>query len=634
VAAVKLTFRRLPVPTPGPVRLVFGDDDAQPAIPDVTLHGGGRITGLRVHIGLRTGVCLVGGGRISGMRLHMAAKYDINVSRPTVGGASTRWQDAAPLSHAARSTWQQSVPLPAGTHSDWRDAAALAASLQVRWEDSQQLQRAVCIAFEQAAQLPTAPTHSGFQEAERVQTSAATGFQEAIRLLVAPLRVRFEETLRDRQVRAGARFEVADMLAAAVASGMGIAVRLPRSWGGRFQQSWTPRPGQWQRPVPPKPGEPCYEPALPAHLVFADPFDANLPARLVFVCERHGPDPEPKPPQYVIPLLKVYMAVHALTAELLPGREPVVLRDVSIASDDDGYGWSFSGTGPEHLLDQLAPLSGLPRQIRVTLDGISWVFAVQSLSRSRRFGEHRVAVQGASVTALLGDPYMPEQTWLDANGATAQQLVAQALQFTGVGIQWGITDWYVPPGVWSFQGTPLAAALRVAEAAGAVLRSHRTDSELSFAPRYPALPWEWDASAVNVEMPAAVITTDELRPDARPDYNAVYISGQAGGVLGHVRRLGTAGDLLAPQVTDSLITHADAALQRGRAVLGAGGKKLIQTVTMPLLTGGSNPGLVQPGYLVQVNDINEVWRGLVRGISVNAALPSVRQTISIERLSA
>ena len=61
---------------------------------------------------------------------------------------------------------------------------------------------------------------------------------------------------RDRQARIGARFEVAAHVPAAFASGMGIAVRLPRGWGGRFQQAWPPRPGQWQRPAPPGRGSP------------------------------------------------------------------------------------------------------------------------------------------------------------------------------------------------------------------------------------------------------------------------------------------------------------------------------------------------------------------------------------------
>ena len=623
-----LVFDQPPVPTPGPVRLVFGDDGGTPAIPDATLHGSGRITGLRLHLTARAGARIVGAGRITGLRLRLSASYDINVSRPTVGGAHTHWQDAAPLPHTARSTWQQSAPLPVGTRSHWQDAAALAAGLRAHWQDTQQLQRAVRSAFEQALRLPADPLRSSFQEAEHRHTGARAGFQEAIRLPAAPLRVRFEETLRDRQARIGARFEVAAHVPAAFASGMGIAVRLPRGWGGRFQQAWPPRPGQWQRPAPPG-RSPCYLPTLPAHLLFDAPWTGD--GHLVFVCERADPWPQPEQPHYVIPLLEVYVSVHTLNAVLLPSLEPVALLGATLESDDGGFGWSLSADGPEHLLDQLAPVAGLPARVRLTIDGIDWVFAVERVGRTRRFGQHRASIQGRSVTALLGDPYMPQQSWLSSSDLTAQQLVAQALQYTGTTVDWGINDWLVPAGAWSFTGTPLQAALRVAESAGAVLRSHRTNAELIFAPRYPALPWAWGAATPNVQMPAAIITTDSLEPEPRPAYNAVYVSGMAQGVLGHVRRSGTAGDLLAPQVTDALITHEVAARQRGSAVLGAAGGKLTHTMTLPLLTGGSNPGLIQPGYLIEVNDIGHTWRGLVRGIRVTAGLPTVRQTITVER---
>lgn len=338
-------------------------------------------------------------------------------------------------------------------------------------------------------------------------------------------------------------------------------------------------------------------------------------------------------PLFQIPLLRVYMTAHTITAVLLSSMEPVQLLGATIDSDDGGFGWSLSADGPEHLLDQLAPVGGLPARVRITIDGIEWIFAVERIGRTRRFGQHRASVQGRSVTALLGDPYMPSKSWLSTSAMTAQQLVAQALEFTGATVDWGIDDWLVPAGVWSFQGTPLQAAQRIAEGVGAIVRSHRTDERLIFAPRYPLLPWDWDGAAVDVQMPAAVITTDDLQPDARPDYNAVYVNGMAQGVRRLVRRTGTAGDLLATQVTDALITEDVAARQRGSAVLGGAGKKLTQTITMPLLPGDAGPVLVEPGRLIEVVDIGNTWRGLVRGIRIVAGLPSVRQTIAVERVA-
>lgn len=337
-------------------------------------------------------------------------------------------------------------------------------------------------------------------------------------------------------------------------------------------------------------------------------------------------------PLFQIPLLRCYVTVHSIQAELLPSLERVQLSGVSIASNDDGFGWTLSASGPEHLIDQLALVDGLPARVRVTIDGIDWVFAVDPPERTRKFAERKVSVVGQSVTALLGDPYLPASTW-DNSAApfTAQQLVAQALEFTGVGIDWGITDWLVPAGAWSFQGTPLAVAQRVAEAVGAVVRSHRTDETLQFAPRYPALPWEWDAAPLDVQMPGQLMTSDGLQNRRNPDWEAVYVLGQIHGQKGHVVRTGTAGAVLAPQVIDSLITHPDAARQRGCAVLGAAGRGYTQNMTVPLLTGSSYPGLILPGYLLQVDEPDESWRGLVRGITITESAPTVRQQLVVER---
>lgn len=328
------------------------------------------------------------------------------------------------------------------------------------------------------------------------------------------------------------------------------------------------------------------------------------------------------------------MTTHSLAAVLLPSLEPVALLGASIESDDGGFGWSLQASGHEHLLDQLAPQGGLPARVRVAVDGHDWVFAIERISRTRRFGQHRASIQGRSTTALLGEPYMPAQSWLNSLQITAQQAVAQALEFTGATLDWGIDDWTLPAGAWSFSGTPLQAALRVAEAAGAVLRSHPTEHKLIVRPRYPVLPWEWGAAAPTLQMPAAIITTDSLEPEPRPAYNAVYVSGMAGGVLGHVRRAGSAGDVLAPQVTDALITAEVAARMRGSSELAAAGNKLMQTMTLPMLTDTWSPGPVLPGWLVQVDDIGHSWRGLVRSIHIDAGMPTVRQTIQIERVAA
>jgi hypothetical protein len=84
-------------------------------------------------------------------------------------------------------------------------------------------------------------------------------------------------------------------------------------------------------------------------------------------------------------------------------------------------------------------------------------------------------------------------------------------------------------------------------------------------------------------------------------------------------------------VVDSLITDADAARERGRAILGDTGQQALMTLDMPLRP---DPGLITPGRLLAVEDERKPWRGLVRACAITADWGdslSVRQTLEVER---
>ena len=554
--------------------------------------------------------------------------WDANVSRVDCWiDLGQQWQQAVPVSAGAQDRWREADNVRVGTQARWQPAQPVAAAVRPVLREADRLRAAAVGHWQEGAPVRHADRQH-WQDAERLRAAAGVLWQDGLRTRAA-LRQHWQDNIR---LRHAARVHWQDAVPARASlhtsygDGTPVHVSLLPHW----QQAWRPRPGVSRLPPPPPGPPPCYDPARLGLLVFDTPYSGD--GRLVFVCRRAGPGPvDPDPAQWVIPVLEVYVTTHSLSAVLLPGMEPVELLAASIESGDDGFGWSLQASGPEHLLDQLAPVGGLPARIRVSVDGHDWVFAVERIARTRRHGEHRASIQGRSVTALLGAPYMPAQAWLNTLQITAQQAVAQALQYTGTQLTWGIDDWTLPAGAWSYSGTPLQAALRVAEAAGAVLRSHATDERLILAPRYPALPWEWSAAAPTLQMPAAIITTDDLQPEPRAPYNAVYVSGMAGGVLGHVRRAGSAGDLLAPQVTDALITAEVAARMRGSSELAGAGNKLMQTMTLPMLTDTWSPGPVLPGWLVQVDDIGHTWRGLVRSIRINAGMPVVRQTIQVER---
>lgn len=83
-------------------------------------------------------------------------------------------------------------------------------------------------------------------------------------------------------------------------------------------------------------------------------------------------------------------------------------------------------------------------------------------------------------------------------------------------------------------------------------------------------------------------------------------------------------------VTDPLITHADAARQRGLSILGAAGHKYAVSLELPVLTGAGQPGVLDVGQLVQVNAA-QPWRARVRSVSAQYKFPTLRQTVTLER---
>lgn len=353
----------------------------------------------------------------------------------------------------------------------------------------------------------------------------------------------------------------------------------------------------------------------------------------------------PDSPLRILPA-RFYMSAHSVTAFLLPSNEPIPIFDLQLAADVSSTSWTFSATTTFTTFEGLVPTSGAPKHLRIVVDGMEWVFVVDSLSQSESFGGRKAKVAGRSQVALLGDPYQRQVARLSTVANTAQQLAADTLTPGEVGagwsVDWGLTDWLVPAGAWSHTGTPLASIQAIAASVGGYVNAHRTDKTVLVRHPYPTLPggipggpWNWEGAAgsfaADVELaPDAIISRSVERSDGA-DIDGVYVAGtMSGGIEALIKRGGTLGAKLAPMVTDPLITAAAAASQRGYSVLGLGGGKHKVQITMPVLTGASQPGVLDVGQLVQVND-TVPWRGRVRAVNVSFSNPTLRQQVVLER---
>jgi hypothetical protein len=155
-----------------------------------------------------------------------------------------------------------------------------------------------------------------------------------------------------------------------------------------------------------------------------------------------------------------------------------------------------------------------------------------------------------------------------------------------------------------------------------------TAQTLRVRPRYPLPPWQWGTLAADVVLPTDAVEQESIQWVDRPLYNRVFVRGEAQGILGQVTRTGTAGDMLAPMVVDPLITHVDAARQRGISVLSDTGRKLELSLRLPV--ADDMGGLLEPGKVISYQDGATTRKGIVRSVKVDASFPNVWQTIGVE----
>lgn len=338
----------------------------------------------------------------------------------------------------------------------------------------------------------------------------------------------------------------------------------------------------------------------------------------------------PVTPGAIIAARASYDVTHTMSVLDLRDGAALDVTSLSLGIDADSALWTLRASGSGSLYCKMMA-GDQPAQIEVTLDGLQWVFAVDTVSRSRQAGQSNCDITGRSLAVAAGAPYAGDQNWVNDGPTTGAQLAAIANLYSGLDVSWEVEDWLIPDRVFSFSGTPLAVVLRVAEAIGAVVQADRSACKVRVMPRYLLLPNEWGTVAPDVEVAFEAVLSERFERADQPEYTGVYVSGQQQGAVGFVRLEGTSGAFLHPLVTDLLLTDEPALRQRGQAILGASGGQARVTLELPVLTGAGEPGVLSVGQLLRVLDPAAAWVGLVRAVQVQATLPTVRQTVEVER---
>lgn len=608
-----------------PASLTFGDDGT-PSIPDAPVAILGRLPGLRgparVAVGRLTSIC----GALPRLRGPLVTRYNSGTERPIVNDTTGRFQQGVAAPAGSRSAFQDSMRYDAPVAGVFRRAQGRHSSGEVRWQDAARLPAATTGVFGQGARAG-ALLQAVFEDAARVHRRWQALFQDAAHLQTAGMAARWQDALRDRRNLAAARFQRAAQYLAGWRDHGGPGAFLAGGWHSGFQQARRPPIGRWVPPVTPEPGASCYDPALPAHLVFDTAWSGT--GHLIFVCERKA-DPGKT---VVVPVREVYLTINSASLVRLDTGTPIPATRMSMALDVDSWTWTFSASVPGRALEALEPnRAGDPVILHTVVNGTAFRFVADGLARERQFGSSQLRVTGRGLAAELDAPYAPVLSFTNTEARTGRQLLDDILTYNGASIGWAIggaafTDWNVPAGVFNHNGTYISALNAVVGAIGAYVQPHNTDRALNVLLRYPVPSWAWADVTPDIELPAAVTARESIEWSNKPAYNRVFVVGQEQGVIGQYTRAGTAGDLLAPTVVDPLITEAPAARQRGRAILSDTGRVASVTLRLPVL---AETGVIPPGKFIRYVDGGEQRIGLSRSVSLDVTMPTIYQTIAVE----
>jgi hypothetical protein len=340
-----------------------------------------------------------------------------------------------------------------------------------------------------------------------------------------------------------------------------------------------------------------------------------------------GGSVEPQPGEtLIIPVQRVYIVINEIQLLRVDGLTPITAMNMSVSFDCDSWLPQFSATIPESARDAIMPSPNMV-EVAAYINGAQFNFFVERIQRNRQFGQNTISIGGRGIACELDAPYAVASHHTHTIDKTAQQLIDAALQYTAYTQTWNITDWLIPGNTFSHFGTPASVAAQVAEASGSVLQADRELRKLRMLPRYPVKPWDWGAATPEYIIPADIAQTESIEWIEKPTYNVAYVSGTQNGVLGRVKITGTAGDKPAPMVTHPLITHNDAARQRGIAILGDTGRKAMMRITMPVL---ESSGIIDVCRFIEFNDGTTARRGIIRANNVSVNWPTVRQTLTVE----
>ena len=561
--------------------------------------------------------------------LAVSLAYDNAVFRGVSADKSTNWQVATPLCEARTATSQMNVPTRIPEQSTWGAMIGSSAALKLPVFSAVPVASQARDTYGDFTILRNV-LRSTYKDFYRVRNIHEATYKLTISV-AASSKVGWQDRLRlPRPERVGA-WQSASKLSLAYTNKSGSGRRVFQPLETAWQEARKVPPGERAPSVLPPVANPCYVPPLggAVDFVFKDGLDQSKD--LIFICLHGGVVP---PATKIIPIQRAYIVINDISLRRVDGNYILPVDTLNMNIDSGSWTWAFSAQMPASALPYVEPdVSGTPVILEASINGIAYRLLAEKIQRDRSFGRATISISGRGHSAVLTDPYSPIKTFINSQERTAQQLMNDVLTFNGISlgwtIDWRIDDWLVPSEVFSHRGTYMNAVTTIANAGGAFVQPDPVDQILRIRSLVPVKPWEIGLATPDLDLPSAVVLKESVAWSEKPSYNAVYVSGTSNsGILGMVKRTGTAGEVLAPMITDPLMTDVIAARQRGLVVLADTGRQSTYSLSLPVLP---QTGIIEPGTLVRYID-NQTVLGVVSGVSFvgESGRRTARQTIEVK----
>lgn len=337
-----------------------------------------------------------------------------------------------------------------------------------------------------------------------------------------------------------------------------------------------------------------------------------------------------------VPDLRSYIVLNTVTATL--GGIAIDPIDFNIKTDLDSYCWQggikISDSQYQKVKAKLDVARGNEPLVIVTVNGVSYSFIAEEISRNRVFGNYSYSISGRSITAQLGKDYAHSQGGTINQDLYASQIINMQLADLPFTIdRFEVTDWLIPAGTLNTSNqTPISIISQIAQACGAEAISDPLEPKLSIIPRWKKAAWELATATADLVVPMGVVQSISDQKKVNPRYNTVTLIGRTQGF--EVYRSQQGRNLIAPVSNWHLYTDRDCVIPRAIQILSDSGTHGLYTLKMRVADKYNMP-LVKLGQILQISDPEGAWKGVVTGVSLDVGRDNdaitVWQTVNIDR---